>query len=65
VHLIFVGEKSKKPTAAPLLSQTVFELHLRVEFKELLIEPPLDLNTKYGISIKSQLELYLFSFLMR
>jgi len=33
VLLIFDGGKSAKPTAAPLLSQPIFELHLRVEFK--------------------------------
>jgi hypothetical protein len=30
---LFDCEKSTKPTAAPLLSQPIFELHLRVEFK--------------------------------
>ena len=33
MHLLFDCEKSAKPTAAPLLSQPVIELHLRVEFK--------------------------------
>jgi len=33
VRLLFDGEKSAKPTAAPLLSQPVLELHLLVEFK--------------------------------
>ena len=33
MHLLFSCEKNAKPTAAPLLSQAVFELHLRVEFK--------------------------------
>jgi hypothetical protein len=33
VLLIFVGEKTGDATAAPLSLQTVFELHLRVEFK--------------------------------
>ncbi|MCH7764899.1 MAG: hypothetical protein IIB95_14380 [Candidatus Marinimicrobia bacterium] len=32
--LIFDCEKSKKPTAAPLFLQPVFELHLIVEFKK-------------------------------
>ena len=31
--LIFVGGKSAKPTAVPLFSQPIIELHLRVEFK--------------------------------
>ncbi|SVC67731.1 uncharacterized protein METZ01_LOCUS320585, partial [marine metagenome] len=33
VLLIFDGGKSARPTATPLLSQPVIELHLRVEFK--------------------------------
>jgi len=33
VLLIFDGGKSTEPTAAPLFSQLVIELHLRVEFK--------------------------------
>ena len=33
MHLLFSCEKNAKPTAAPLLSQPVIELHLRVEFK--------------------------------
>jgi len=33
VLLIFVGGKSTKPTAVPLFSQPIIELHLRVEFK--------------------------------
>jgi len=36
VLLIFVGEKSTKPTAVPLFSQPIIELHLRVEFKQVL-----------------------------
>jgi len=33
VLLIFVGEKTGDTTPAPLSLQTVFELHLLVEFK--------------------------------
>ena len=33
MHLLFDCEKSAKPTAAPLISQPVIKLHLRVEFK--------------------------------
>jgi len=39
VHLLFDGEKSAKPTAAPLFLQPVFELHLRVEFKTIKKAP--------------------------
>jgi enoyl-[acyl-carrier protein] reductase II len=34
VLLIFDGGKSARPTAVPLFSRPVFDLHLRVEFKE-------------------------------
>jgi len=44
VLLIFDGGKSTKPTAAPLFSQLVIELHLRVEFKNLYNEKIEDKN---------------------
>jgi len=44
VLLIFDGGKSTEPTAAPLFSQLVIELHLRVEFKNLYNEKIEDKN---------------------
>jgi len=51
VLLIFDGGKSTKPTAAPHLPQPVIELHLRVEFK-IIVMAPVDIYQNFlGITV--------------